>query len=118
MKINRRKYPRIHEDIIVDVEFGDAQKVSSHVIDVSLGGVKMRYASAQTARPGQACQVTILDQPVCVSFSVAGEIAWFEDDCLGIKFTEISSDARRMLNKLIADLGQSSMQGVHTVAVG
>lgn len=118
MKINRRKYPRMHEDIVIDVEFGNVIKYRSNVMDISLGGIRMKGAPDYQAEQGETCRVIILDQPVSVSFSVTGEIVWLEKDYLGIKFTEISSDAKRMLNSLISDLSYASMQGQHTVAVG
>ncbi|MCG8325535.1 MAG: PilZ domain-containing protein [Thiotrichales bacterium] len=118
MKINRRKQPRVHEDLSVNIEFGNVFKYQARIVDISIGGLKLARIPGYAPGLGEQCRVVIRDQAASVSFSVAGEVLWQADEVLGIRFTGISSEAKRMLNRMISDLSQLSMQTHNAFAVG
>lgn len=118
MKINRRKHPRIHEDIALNVTFADKFSLQSTIIDISMGGVKLHNNSGRVPQTAAPCRIVVEDLSVDVAFSVCGEVIWVDGDRMGIQFTEISRDARRILNGVIADLGRVAMAGHHAALVG
>ena len=118
MKINRRKHPRILGDIGLNLLFGVDGIYKSPMVDVSMHGIQLHKPDTYTPRIAENCRVEVKDESVDVSFSVNGEVAWVSDDLLGIKFTEISRDAKRMLNGLVSDLSENSLHGHNSVAAG
>jgi hypothetical protein len=103
---NRREYVRVlpepHAPVRVDINGDDFIEVIN-AVDISEGGIRLsvkhRFEGCHVDRP--ASFIVYLPQPINKLFRFEGTITHVRDDSFGVRFTNLTSDAKALVRRYV-----------------
>jgi hypothetical protein len=107
---NRREYVRVlpepHAPVRVDINGPDFIEVIN-AVDISEGGIRLsvkhRFEGCHVDQP--ASFIVHLPQPINKLFRFEGQITHVRDDSFGVRFTNLTSEARALVRRYVELMG-------------